>query len=133
MHHEGFDDRGVPPGMELRDGLDVGPRIVAQQLRDDGGPAPVLIDCRDVDEWEKARISGSHLIPLGILMADPAGAAEELREEHGDRDFVVVCHHGVRSRQAALALQAVGLRSVRSLAGGIDLWSRSVDPSVPRY
>ena len=43
------------------------------------------------------------------------------------------CHHGPRSRAAAEHFLKLGLTTVYNLAGGIDAWSREVDPSVPRY
>jgi adenylyltransferase/sulfurtransferase len=47
--------------------------------------------------------------------------------------LVTYCHHGMRSWHAALYLESVGLAPVLSLAGGVDAWSREVDPSLPRY
>jgi rhodanese-related sulfurtransferase len=46
---------------------------------------------------------------------------------------VVYCHHGVRSLTGAFLLQRAGVGPVASLAGGIDAWSREIDPAVPRY
>jgi monothiol glutaredoxin len=46
---------------------------------------------------------------------------------------VVQCHHGVRSQRAAEELVAAGFRDVHNLVGGIEAWSRDVDPEVPRY
>jgi len=43
------------------------------------------------------------------------------------------CHHGQRSRAAAERFLALGFRDVYNLEGGIDAWSREVDPKVPRY
>ena len=43
------------------------------------------------------------------------------------------CHHGVRSRAAAEQLLREGFTNVYNLEGGIEAWSREVDPSVPRY
>jgi monothiol glutaredoxin len=43
------------------------------------------------------------------------------------------CHHGVRSRAAAEQLLSEGFTNVYNLEGGIEAWSRDVDPSVPRY
>jgi monothiol glutaredoxin len=43
------------------------------------------------------------------------------------------CHHGGRSRAAAEHALQEGFRNVYNLEGGIDAWSRTVDPSVPRY
>jgi adenylyltransferase/sulfurtransferase len=46
---------------------------------------------------------------------------------------VVYCHHGIRSLVAAARLHQLGMAGAVSLEGGIDTWSREVDPSVPRY
>ena len=45
----------------------------------------------------------------------------------------VVCHHGMRSMQVAMWLQAQGFDRVSNLDGGIDAWSQQVDPSIPQY
>ena len=45
---------------------------------------------------------------------------------------VVYCHHGIRSLSGAAILEAAGIAAA-SLKGGIDLWSRVIDPRVPRY
>jgi len=50
-----------------------------------------------------------------------------------DRPVVVYCHSGTRSAHATRFLRAQGLGRVYNLAGGIDAWSRIVDPAVPRY
>ncbi len=44
-----------------------------------------------------------------------------------------MCHSGVRSMAVARYLQDEGFAQVFNLAGGIDAWSREVDPTVPRY
>jgi rhodanese-related sulfurtransferase len=46
---------------------------------------------------------------------------------------VVYCHHGVRSLRGAAVLAQAGHENVASLAGGIDDWSLTIDPTVPRY
>jgi rhodanese-related sulfurtransferase len=46
---------------------------------------------------------------------------------------VVHCHHGGRSARACRVLLRHGFEQVRNLAGGIDAWSLTVDPAVPRY
>jgi rhodanese-related sulfurtransferase len=85
-----------------------------------------LVDVREGWEFDIAHLSGAQLIPVHQL--------EQRRREIDPRRLAVVyCHRGVRSLHAALALRAQGLPNVRSLRGGIDRWSREVDPSVPRY
>ena len=49
------------------------------------------------------------------------------------KEYIVMCHHGVRSRMVVGFLRQQGFSRCRSLAGGIDLWSQIVDPSVPVY
>jgi adenylyltransferase/sulfurtransferase len=93
-----------------------------------GAEPPLLLDVREPWEDETARIAGARLIPLGSLDA-ALGEIEAYRE----RPIVVHCHHGGRSRRACELLRAKGFQRVENLAGGIDAWSREVDPSVPRY
>lgn len=86
----------------------------------------VLVDCREPWEYELTRLEGARLLPLSTLSEDDAA---DLR----DREVVVYCHHGIRSRRAVALLRAAGVENARSLAGGIDRWSLEIDPSVPRY
>jgi rhodanese-related sulfurtransferase len=60
----------------------------------------------------------------------PVRAHQELDpEDH----IVVMCHHGVRSANVAAWLQQQGFERAQSLQGGIDRWSRIIDPKVPTY
>ena len=85
----------------------------------------LLLDVREPEEFEAARIAGATLIPLGEL----PGRLAELPK---DKPLIVLCHHGVRSAHAVHHLKAAGF-DARNLSGGIDAWSREVDRSVPRY
>jgi len=89
--------------------------------------APLLLDCREPMEFEMARLEDSVLMPMGDI---PSRAHQELDP---DQHIVVLCHHGQRSLNVALWLRQQGFESAQSLAGGIEEWSRSVDPAVPRY
>ena len=87
----------------------------------------VLLDVREPQEYVVARIEGSVLMPMGEV---PGRANQELDP---DSHIVTICHHGVRSMNVAVWLRNQGLEKVQSLRGGIDAWSREVDPQVPRY
>jgi monothiol glutaredoxin len=52
-----------------------------------------------------------------------------------DRDTPIVfqCHHGIRSQSAAEYFLGHGFRHLYNLSGGIDAWSKQVDPTVPLY
>src|SRR5262245_14975029 len=70
----------------------------------------------------------------GLPAANRAPACRVRRGEARARDALAVyCHHGVRSLAGAALLERLGHRDVRSRAGGIEAWSREVDPTVPRY
>jgi adenylyltransferase/sulfurtransferase len=86
----------------------------------------VLLDVREPWEAEIASLPGAMLVPLGSLesVVDKLDPAE---------DFVVYCHHGVRSESALGFLIERGFDHAVHLEGGIDAWSREVDPAVARY
>jgi adenylyltransferase/sulfurtransferase len=92
------------------------------------GEELLLLDVREPSEHARARIEGARLLPLGELEA----RVSEL-ESWRTRRIVVHCHHGGRSAHACALLRERGFEQVENLAGGIDAWSLSVDPSVPRY
>ena len=85
----------------------------------------VLLDVREPWEIETASLKGITPIPMREI---PARAAELPRE----REIVAVCHHGGRSMQVAMFLEQQGFR-LHNLTGGMDAWSREIDPAVPRY
>ena len=89
-------------------------------------PNLLLIDVREPREAEIARIEGAQLIPLRELPR----AIPHLPPQ---AEIVTLCHHGQRSLKARELLKGAGFANVRSLAGGIDAWSREVDSEVPRY
>lgn len=93
----------------------------------DGGESFSLIDVREPWEFERAWIGGAKLMPMGDV---PSRAHQELDpEDH----IVVICHHGVRSMNVTAWLRQQGFEKAQSMRGGIDAWSRSVDPQVPKY
>jgi rhodanese-related sulfurtransferase len=88
---------------------------------------PVLLDVREPWEHATAHITPSTLIPMNEV---PARAFKELDE---DQHLLVLCHHGARSLSVAAWLRNQGFDKAQSVAGGIDAWSRQLDPTIPRY
>jgi rhodanese-related sulfurtransferase len=86
-----------------------------------------LIDVREPWEYATASIEGSLLIPMGEVTAR---AHQELDPDHR---LLILCHHGARSLSVTNWLRQQGFESAQSVAGGIDAWSREIDPAVPRY
>lgn len=84
-----------------------------------------LIDVRETWEAEIAALPDALVIPLGTLPDVVAGLDP-------NDEYVVYCHHGIRSQQGLAILEAAGL-TARHLEGGIDSWARTVDPQMARY
>ncbi len=112
-------DEGKPSEIGSISARDLAKRIAA------GDPLSI-VDVREPFEWQIAKIPGARLIPMRDIMSH----ADELR---GAQETILYCHGGVRSLRVARDLAAVGLRGLVNLEGGIDAWSRDVDPTVPRY
>jgi rhodanese-related sulfurtransferase len=93
----------------------------------DAGRECALLDVREPWEHDTASIAGSKHIPMGDI---PSRFQQELDP---DDHIVVVCHHGVRSMNVTAWLRQQGFEKVQSLRGGIDRWSREIDPIVPIY
>jgi rhodanese-related sulfurtransferase len=88
---------------------------------------PLLLDVREPWEYATAHIEPSTLIPMNDI---PGRAHQELDEE---APILVLCHHGMRSLSVASWLRQQGFDKAQSVSGGIDAWSRTIDPTVPRY
>jgi rhodanese-related sulfurtransferase len=102
------------------------PGELAAWLDDPGRKPPVLIDVREPWEHAKARIEAAQLIPMREVPA-------RIAEIDAQREVVAICHHGGRSMQVAVFLERQGFKRVHNLVGGIDAWSRTIDPAVPLY
>jgi rhodanese-related sulfurtransferase len=85
-----------------------------------------LLDVREPHEFEFAHIANSVLIPLNQI-------PKRLNELDPQLEIVVICHHGMRSQQAANYLVQSGYKNIANLTGGIDAWSCACDSSVRRY
>jgi rhodanese-related sulfurtransferase len=106
--------------------LEITAREMAERLKS-GETGLVLLDVREPWEFATAQIAGSKPMPMGEI---PSRAFEELDPE---AHIVTVCHSGVRSLNVAVWMRNQGFEKVQSLSGGIDSWSREIDPTVPRY
>ena len=87
---------------------------------------PLLLDVREPWEFEICHLDGSINLPMGQL----PGNLDRLQDAG---DIVVICHHGIRSLQAAFYLQSHCEGELINLDGGVDAWAREVDPAMPVY
>ncbi|MEP7012360.1 MAG: molybdopterin-synthase adenylyltransferase MoeB [Acidobacteriota bacterium] len=115
---------GIEPEAAQEDDFDI-EAIDLARWRNEGRDV-VVLDVRTPQEYQIARIEGAVLIPLQEL-------PDRLNELDTATMIVAQCHGGVRSAQAVHFLRQHGFAKTRNLAGGIDAWSREVDPTVARY
>ena len=107
--------------------LEISPQQV--KLRLDAGEKLHLIDVREPHEFALAKIPGASLVPMRSVPAE----LQDLEARSDEGPLIVYCHHGVRSLNVVHWLREQGLEACQSMSGGIDAWSLTVDPSVPRY
>jgi rhodanese-related sulfurtransferase len=103
---------------------DITPKQLKSRL--DAGEAIDIIDVRE--DWEVAQ--GMLANAIHIPMDNIPDAVDQISRE---KPVVVMCHTGRRSEQVALWMDTEGFDNVLNLVGGIDQWSREIDPSLPRY
>ncbi len=109
----------------MADTLEVDPREAQSQM----AKGAVLVDVREPEEYAAAKVEGSRLIPMQAVPAQ----LQEIEGLADECEVLVMCHHGVRSLQVVHWLREHGVENCFSVAGGIDRWSREIDPTVPRY
>ncbi len=103
--------------------------ITATELKQkiDAGEDIQIIDVREQNEYDFARIPNTTLIPLKTL-------PQRINELDPDKETIIHCHAGGRSARAIDFLQRSGYTGkLLNLKGGITAWSDEVDPSVAKY
>ena len=100
--------------------------VTVHQVKDmqAAGADFIFLDVRLPQEKAVADIGGI-IIPVQIL-------SQELHQVPKNKKIIVYCHHGVRSQAAVEILRSRGFDAY-SMTGGIDTWSREVDPKIARY
>jgi rhodanese-related sulfurtransferase len=91
------------------------PEVGAEEGRAMVDAGALLLDVRELDEWQAGHAADAHFIPLGEVEA----RAGELPR---DRRIVAICRSGARSARATMFLRAQGL-DVANLTGGMRAWS----------
>jgi rhodanese-related sulfurtransferase len=99
--------------------------VKAQQDADENF---LFLDCRESSEYDTVKIDWATLFPMSEIQ-DRIG---ELDDRKNDR-IVIHCHHGGRSLQVANWMRQQGYANAQSMAGGIDLWAREIEPGMLRY
>jgi rhodanese-related sulfurtransferase len=108
---------------DMEKDLEITPRETAELLKQ--GKIK-LLDVRTPEEYAIASVPGS-------VLADQNLAQEIMQTWPKDTAIVTMCHHGMRSLDAAAYLRGHGFENTKSMSGGIEAWALEIDSSVPRY
>jgi adenylyltransferase/sulfurtransferase len=101
-----------------------------KELLDSGAKDFVLLDVRNTNEYEIAKIPGSVLVPLpDIENGDGVAKVKELLKGHR---LIAHCKMGGRSAKALAILKEAGITGT-NVKGGINAWSQEVDASLAQY
>ncbi len=87
---------------------------------------PLLLDVRQPWEFELCKIENSVLIPMSTIPA-------EHQSLDFDRETIVICHHGIRSRSVGRYLEHAGFSNIINLSGGVNEWAKTVDNQMATY
>jgi len=87
---------------------------------------PLLLDVRQPWEYDVCNIESSLLVPMSQIPAK----VESLDLE---RETIVICHHGIRSRSVGRYLEQNGFSNIINLSGGVDQWAKTVDNKMATY
>jgi adenylyltransferase/sulfurtransferase len=101
-----------------------------KQVIASGAQDYVLLDVRNPNEYEIAKIPGSVLVPLPDI--ENGTGVETVRSLLNGHRLIVHCKMGGRSMKALGILKEAGIEGT-NVKGGIQAWSREVDASVPEY
>ena len=87
---------------------------------------PLLLDVRQPWEFDVCNIENSVLIPMSKISSEASSL-------DFDRETVIICHHGIRSRSVARYLEQNGFNNIINLSGGMAQWAKTVDKQTPTY
>ena len=113
----------IQKSQEMEKDLEIMPKETAELLKQG---RIKLLDVRSPEEYAIANVAGSVLV-------DQALAQEIMQTWSKDTPIVTMCHHGMRSLDAAAYLRGHGFVNAKSMCGGIDAWAEQIDSSLARY
>lgn len=85
----------------------------------------LLVDVRETEEWESARVPGAKHLSRGVIEVEIEHAIADMGQS-----IICYCGAGGRSALAVESLQKMGYKNVRSLAGGFKAWQQAGLPTA---
>ncbi len=114
----------VDQGAPLQTSETITAKELAERLK--APNPPMLLDVRSEVETQISKLPGAVVIPLEHLV-------EHLSDLEQNREMVVFCRNGTRSRRALHQLKEHGFSRVKNLSGGINAWAQEIDTKMAEY
>ncbi len=92
----------------------------------DNGEQPLLLDVREPWEFQICHVAGSRLVPMRKI-------GQQIGTLSPSQETVLICHHGIRSRQVGYFLENAGFTHLINLTGGVQAWAQDIDLNMPTY
>jgi rhodanese-related sulfurtransferase len=108
------------------------PQITSQELKqlvDSKATDYMLLDVRTPEEYKLSKIPGAVNVPLTEIQQ--GRGIDKVKSQLQNRRLIAYCTHGYRSGVALVTLQDAGIRGTQ-YSGGIQEWTKEIDPSLPR-
>ena len=121
---------GIPQAQETETMI---PEMTVQELKqlmDSGSDDFILLDVRNPNEYEIAKIDGAVLIPLSDI--ESGSGVSKVKEIANGHRVIAHCKLGGRSAKALAILKEEGIEGT-NVKGGINAWSQEIDASIPQY
>lgn len=106
--------------------LEVDVMTAHQRISGSANIKPNILDVREDFERDICKIDGSIAIPMGEI-------ADKWQELDSHEEWIVHCHHGMRSLRVTQFLRERGFRRVQNMSGGINAWAKQIDPGMRKY
>jgi rhodanese-related sulfurtransferase len=97
-----------------------------EAIQSDSQQQPLLLDVRQPWEFDVCKIEGSTLVPMSTIPT-------QYQSLDFERETVVICHHGIRSRSVGRYLEQAGFSNIINLSGGVDQWAKTVNNQMATY
>ena len=101
----------------------VAPTAVKELLESEN--PPILLDCRTREEHEAVSITGAKFLTQELQ--------QQLFATAPDQEIILYDHQGKHALDTCAWFLGHGMKNTRVMHGGIDAWSRDIDPTLPRY
>jgi rhodanese-related sulfurtransferase len=110
---------------EMVEAHEIYPANVAEKIKN--GEDIVLLDVRTLEEYEEVHLENALLLPVQELSANSL-AGIGLGENMKDKEIIIYCRSGARSKTAYDIMKSLGYTNIKSSAGGMIHWEEDNYP-----